>query len=556
MSTNHIHQSSRNDESTPLLSNKSMPTSSKTLYKNNNTVITKNYQIWQTTNQYYRFYVLLLITLIPIGGHVVKSSLGSLQPLLIHDKQWAHKLTHTQFGLFQSVVSVPNLIVPLIGGLWLDIRGSRTATLCALLLCVIGHTLFSISISLHSYIFALIARSIFGLGQGNTVVAQGRIAAKWFVGRELVLAVALTESTHNIANFIGAVYTVPVIHYTHNYIYALWFGVIICGLSLFSGIILFATTNESNTHNEQHGDILYHNLICHTCSISAHDTVYGIDQQYRRRVRLNSIECIEISSDLPSPRLSDLHESKHYTKHINYNNLSRISFNFLLLCLLHMLFSNVNHLFGYVLANMMATDWNYSLDASALLSGISSLIAIFLCPILGLVFDRYGYKMYACTIAGIVSAIAYLLLAYAKQSINPIIPLIMLALSMSYVPTVLRSAVPGLLPPVLYGTGYGLYSVAESIGAVIGHSFVGYVRDINNDYHYNLVIFAILAIIASCISIILSISNIGTDLNKPSLHHHHTHQSTILPHSTDRIINTADCPCLCHSDQHTNHNHT
>jgi hypothetical protein len=72
--------------------------------------------------------------------------------------------------------------------MFLDLRGSRTGTVVLLLVALAGHALFVFSISRHSYLAALAGRAIFGLGQGSTVVAQGRIAAHWFVGRELTFA--------------------------------------------------------------------------------------------------------------------------------------------------------------------------------------------------------------------------------------------------------------------------------------------------------------------------------------------------------------------------------
>lgn len=83
---------------------------------------TSKWRFWSSSSPSYRFWALLLATFIPFGGHVVKASISPLGPYLLHDKHWS--ITHTQFGAFQSAVSLPNLVLPLLGGLWLDIKGT------------------------------------------------------------------------------------------------------------------------------------------------------------------------------------------------------------------------------------------------------------------------------------------------------------------------------------------------------------------------------------------------------------------------------------------------
>src|SRR5688572_14350887 len=145
---------------------------------------------------------------------------------MLADKEFG--LDHTQMGLFQSAVSIPNLFMPLLGGLFLDHRGNSLGTIVMLIITLIGHLGFVIACMYKSFKWALFSRIIFGLGQGSTVVAQGRICATWFVGREIVFAIALTESTHNLSNFIAFIYVVPVSEWMGGYIYALWMGLGFC----------------------------------------------------------------------------------------------------------------------------------------------------------------------------------------------------------------------------------------------------------------------------------------------------------------------------------------
>lgn len=108
-------------------------------------------------------------------------------------------------------------------------------TLTVLSLCLVGHIGFILALSHANKPLALLFRAIFGLGQGSTVVAQGRIAACWFIGREMTLAIALTELTHNLSNWLAMAYVVPVSQWMGGYVYSLWAGAGFCVLSLIAG---------------------------------------------------------------------------------------------------------------------------------------------------------------------------------------------------------------------------------------------------------------------------------------------------------------------------------
>jgi len=214
--------------------------------------------------------------------------------------------------------------------------------------------------------------------------------------------------------------------------------------------------------------------------------------------------------------------SKHIEADANSNNLitlvtaGRMSVGFLTLAVLHLVFSNCYHLFGYISADFMVTRFHLDLGEATWLAGLSNGLAIFFCPIAGFFLDRIGFKMYFCFLSGILTAVAYALLTWS--SLIPEIPMLFLAVCIAFVPTILRSSVPNVVAPALFGTAYGVYEISESIGAVAGHSLVGYVRDKTFSYEADMKIFIAMALIASAMSLFLSCydSYFGGTLNEPS----------------------------------------
>ena len=119
--------------------------------------------------------------------------------------------------------------------------------------------MFTISCWYGNYYAALISRMIFGIGQGSAVVAQGRLAAHWFVGKELVFAIALTEASHDVAQWIAKVYPVPITHLFHTWIAPLWIGCILCAISIACALIYFYSVQALIPHHtvtmDEHGEV-------------------------------------------------------------------------------------------------------------------------------------------------------------------------------------------------------------------------------------------------------------------------------------------------------------
>ena len=153
---------------------------------------------------------------------------------------------------------------------------------------------------------------------------------------------------------------------------------------------------------------------------------------------------------------------------------------------------------------------------SAVLSSITSLFAIVLCPIAGYALDHTGYKMYVVCACSLVTTSAFLLMAFTH--LTPYVPLVLLSLSISFVPTVLRSAVPDCCPPQLLGTSYGAYEVMESFGAVIGHVGVGLIVDSTGGYFGALLAFAGLSTASCVLAVVMSVYDkaVGGTLNEKS----------------------------------------
>ncbi|CAD7932787.1 unnamed protein product [Amoebophrya sp. A120] len=100
-------------------------------------------------------------------------------------------ITEPQFGLLQSVYSWPNMILPLFGGLLIDVFGIRKSLLLFMSLVFAGQVVYSLGLLQKSFATSLVGRVIFGLGGESLNVASLALVAMWFKGAELAFAMGI-----------------------------------------------------------------------------------------------------------------------------------------------------------------------------------------------------------------------------------------------------------------------------------------------------------------------------------------------------------------------------
>jgi len=101
-----------------------------------------------------------------------------------------HK-TPTEFGLLYTFYGVPNIIIPLIGGILLDKIGSRKSLLLFTVCVLIGQGVVTIGGYGNNFGVMLVGRMLFGMGSESMYVGQSSIVTEWFINFELPFAISL-----------------------------------------------------------------------------------------------------------------------------------------------------------------------------------------------------------------------------------------------------------------------------------------------------------------------------------------------------------------------------
>ncbi|MBM4353870.1 MAG: major facilitator superfamily domain-containing protein 1 [Deltaproteobacteria bacterium] len=166
----------------------------------------------------FRWLALFMMSFVVLAVYYAYDSLNPIGELLKGDLG----ITAAQFGMLkQSAVSIPNVIILIFGGILIDRIGSRMGGGLFAGVCLAGTILTAIGGHVESYGMMFLGRVLFGSGVEALLVAQNKIIAKWFSGKELALAFGLNLSICRLGTFFATT-TMNGMTHTFKWQGALW----------------------------------------------------------------------------------------------------------------------------------------------------------------------------------------------------------------------------------------------------------------------------------------------------------------------------------------------
>jgi nitrate/nitrite transporter NarK len=198
----------------------------------NDELLEKKVTIRQTK---FRWWALALACSTNVGSYYCFDNPQALQKYLEAD---LHIDTAT-FAWLYTVYSLPNIILPLLGGLVIDRISIRVALALYAFFLIIGQSIFAYGTSQKDFTIMIIGRIVFGFGGESLSVANSAVTAKWFVGKELAFAMGLTLCVARLGSSLNSVFSPKIYVWTGDTLYApMLVGVVICILSWIAGLVL------------------------------------------------------------------------------------------------------------------------------------------------------------------------------------------------------------------------------------------------------------------------------------------------------------------------------
>ncbi|CAD8170213.1 unnamed protein product [Paramecium pentaurelia] len=151
-------------------------------------------------------YIILLLSCIALYGNMFifdQPALLKEQIMQTYSPIYGEHLTSFYFSFMYSFYSIPNIILPLVGGFMSDIFGYRKMSIIFMFFVILGQGFLYFGSSVGNFKYMILGRFMFGLGGESLFVASSIIINKWFVGKELSFANALNLSLIRSATVLG-----------------------------------------------------------------------------------------------------------------------------------------------------------------------------------------------------------------------------------------------------------------------------------------------------------------------------------------------------------------
>ena len=380
-------------------------------------------------NLHLRWIVLMMNCILLIGNYYAYDLPSALAPRLrTHlglddDKErFAYLL-----GLFYSVYSLPNILLPFISGHLIERVGIKRVLVVLSVFVCSGQAMFAFGTATRQIWLMILGRMVFGVGGESISVVQSCISTQWFHNKELAFALGLNLAVPRVGSVMNAMFSPMIansIPTQNNSPAGSWWS--------FNGVTLAVWVGF---------------LMCCASFASSLVLAYGVGCEPHSD---ESVDDMEDSNDFKEPlTLSSLIRD-------TFKSTSTLPLSFWLLCPIVMLVYGTIIPFNNIIIEFLQTKWfSGNLELSGKMMSIPDLVCAILVSPCGYIVDRVG-KRASIVIASCLSISAiHLTLAFVPGNT-------------SGHETIISIFAAPMLPLILIGIAYSFYGVAywSSIAAI------------------------------------------------------------------------------------------
>lgn len=158
---------------------------------------------------YWKWYILFLASMATFGGYFSFDFPSALhgpayRHFLSYDPSLTPKTFEFQFSLMYSLYSLPNMVLPCIGGMLSDRWGNNNIMVIFAALVLLGNFIQTYAICNFDMTALLIGRFIFGLGAETLQVCANTTISKWFNDHGLALSMGINLSACKFGGVLTA----------------------------------------------------------------------------------------------------------------------------------------------------------------------------------------------------------------------------------------------------------------------------------------------------------------------------------------------------------------
>lgn len=424
------------------------------------------------STKFYRFTVLFFVSLLTYGSYFAYDSIGAIAPTLIKELHVSRSIIGTMY----TVYSIAAIVSVFLGGMLIDLIGTRLATIIFATLVTIGAAIVAFA---PNVTVLMIGRFIFGAGSESLVVAQSAILARWFKGKELALSFGIALTISRLGTLFSFNTEALIAKHFGNYKAALWAAVLFCGFSLLAAFVYAIM--------DKHGE-----RILNLPKPLADEKVKLSDVKvFSKSYWYVTILCVTFYSAIfPFTALSTDFFHDKYGLPLTVPSGGGFFYQ---------AFYNIIHMF----------------DTAGGTTTIIIAASMFLAPFAGSLVDKIGKRASLMTIGSIFMVVAYLLMAFTY--IPPKYPMMILGAAFVLVPAAMWPSIPLIVEERFQGSAYGLMTMVQNLGLALFPYLNGKLRDVTQSYTASMIMFASLGFVGLIFAYLLKKADAeaGGVLEKP-----------------------------------------
>ena len=443
-------------------------------------------------------------------------------PAALHDQlrdHFSHLSTREyeyNFNLLYTAYSMPNVILPFFGGIFVDRYGAEICCLVFLCFTFLGQVMVAYGVFSKSFTIMIIGRVVFGIGGESICVASSALLQKWFEFGEVALAMGLCLSVSRMGSVANNIVSPWLTQHFHSLNFAFFFSCFLIFVSLIaSSVVIYigrradhfilngasATAKENNSvkdgaASEEDESVLSKNckkirsfpfrfwLMCVSCVV-----VYGTVLPFNNVASALIIEKFICRGPCCGPHMKQCHQAVSAEAKASY------------------------------------------------IMGIPFTISALLTPVVGGVVDYCGGHALITTTAAVILFGVHVTIRMSNKI--PYVPLIFQGIAYSMYASALWPAIGAIVPLADNGVAYGFTTAVQNIGLAALPMLVAYLRSNFGSYNSVEVLFIGLSTVGIAVGIIWSVLAMsdrtrggvgdGEDFEKESLLNDHDVVTSVGP---------------------------
>ena len=424
------------------------------------------------STRFYRFTVLFFVSLLTYGSYFAYDSIGAIAPTLIKELG----VSRSVIGTMYTVYSIAAIVSVFLGGMLIDLIGTRLATIIFATLVTIGAAIVAFA---PNVTVLMVGRFIFGAGSESLVVAQSAILARWFKGKELALSFGIALTISRLGTLFSFNTEALIAQHFGNYKAALWAAVIFCAFSLLAAFVYAVM--------DKHGE----NVLNLPKPLADEKVKLSDVKVFSKSYWYVTVLCVTFYSAIfPFTALSTDFFHDKYGLPLTVPSGGGFFYQ---------AFYNIIHMF----------------DTAGGTTTIIIAASMFLAPFAGSLVDKIGKRATLMTFGSILMVVAYLIMGFTY--LPPKFPMMILGAAFVLVPAAMWPSIPLIVEERFQGSAYGLMTMVQNLGLALFPFLNGKLRDVTHSYTASMLMFASLGFVGLIFAYLLKKADAeaGGVLEKP-----------------------------------------